>query len=88
MIKLLLLTTLLTLNSLNADTSKMSEEELAKEFFKLDNQLKSFEKRKEKAKAKSEAVRRYGKTVDKLEKTVNHLEKTVNTLASTLDIEK
>lgn len=66
--KSLLLTIFLTLNPLNADTTNMSEEDMINEIMKMQEQIKESEERVTRAKAKTEAVKKLGRTVDKLVK--------------------
>ncbi len=66
--KNLLLPILLILSSLNADNTNMSEEEMIKQIMKMQQQIKESEKRVTRAKAKTEAVKKLGRTVDKLAK--------------------
>jgi hypothetical protein len=66
--KTLLLTIFLALNPLNADTTNMSEQEMINEIMKMQQQIKESKERVTRAKAKTEAVKKLGRTVDKLAK--------------------
>ena len=66
--KTLLFIIFLALSPLNADNTNMSEEDMINEIIKMQQQIKDSEKRVAKAKAKTEAVKKLGRTVDKLAK--------------------
>lgn len=68
--KNLLLPILLILSSLNADNKNMSEEDMINEIIKMEKQIQKSKKRKAEARAKTEAIKKLGRTVDKLAKTL------------------
>ena len=66
--KTLLLTILLTLSPLNADTSNMSEQDMINEIMKMQEQIKDAKSKTDKKRKELEDVKKLGRTVDKLAK--------------------
>lgn len=66
--KTLLLSILLTLNPLNADTTNMSEEDMINEIMKMHKEVEQEKTKTANLKKKSKEIKQLSKTVDKLAK--------------------